>query len=79
MSIPSRTPVSHPKWDVNHRQVFGLTGILLNLVAVASQPLDQCFNDSFRSCLPLRGSYGISPYSLFTPAGKPGDRWQLTE
>jgi len=50
--------------DSARRQVFGLAG---HLLAPASQfRLNQCFQWSFRSCLPLRGSSGFAPDSLFS-------------
>ena len=46
------------------RQVFGLAGYLL---APASQFMaEPVLNQSFRSCLPLRGSSGFLPDSLFS-------------
>ncbi len=46
------------------RQVFGLTGSIL--LAGLPKPLAQC-RFGVRTCLPLRGSSGVSPDSLFRP------------
>ena len=42
------------------------------LLQLPSPGLNQCFDWSFRSCLPLRGSSGFPPDSLLSPILRPG-------
>ena len=69
-SIPASLPSEarpFPCGCTDYRQVFGLVGALGPiLLAVPSQPMrEPVLNDGFRSYLPLRGSPGFSPDSLF--------------
>src|SRR5690348_1659920 len=53
------------------RQVFGLTGEPLRPTCHSFPAFSgQCFFCDFRSCLPLRGSPGFTPGSLFITAQK---------
>jgi hypothetical protein len=50
---------------LRYRQVFGLTGIWLKPTCRRFPVQNQCLIDGVRSCLPLRGSSGLLPDSLF--------------
>ena len=67
---PSRTPGFRA---LLHSRAIGrysgLQASLAHLLTAAS-------NDGVRSCLPLRGSSGFTPDSLFIPGCEPGSRWQ---